>query len=91
MKTKKTTKPLKWYLDQWKMLECTLLEDSELCKILGVHPVTTRRWRQKGLLPFIRIDRRPCYRMSEVLGIMSRKLEDGRRKTVDGSRRNIEY
>jgi len=85
MKTLNPRPALKWYLAQWRELEMILIENTELCKELGVHQGTTARWRREKRLPHIQITRKIYYRMSDLLPFLSRLEEIKGMKTEAGS------
>lgn len=65
---------LKWYVAQWQELESILIENSDFCRELDIHPGTARRYRREGL-PYIQIAKKFYYRLSDILPIASRLAE----------------
>ncbi len=65
------TQELKTLIADWKNLELLLMEDSQLCKELDIHASTSRRWRRKKKVRFLRIDRKIYYRISDLLPFIS--------------------
>jgi hypothetical protein len=64
-----------------KLKECfegeTLLDNYDLCKLLGVTKRTLARYRQKKILPYYTYDgRRVYYKASEVEKFMKKRSED---------------
>jgi DNA-binding transcriptional MerR regulator len=51
----------------------TLLDDQDMCELLGVTKRTLARYRQKKLVTYYMIDRRAYYRSSEIQGFLKRK------------------
>lgn len=65
-----------------KLKECfdgdTLLDNYDLCKLLGVTKRTVARYRQKKLLPYYTFDNgRVYYKASEVAQFMKNKGKGG--------------
>ncbi len=64
-----------------KLKECfdgdTLLDNSDLCKLLGVTKRTLARYRQKKIIPYYTYDNgRVYYKASEVEKFMKKKGND---------------
>ena len=69
----KPTKPLKWHLSNWQVLELTLVDDREFCHELNINRKTSFNYRSKGLLPHLRIGGRIYYRLTDVLVFVERR------------------
>jgi hypothetical protein len=50
-----------------------LLSIEDIMKIFNVSKVTVHKWKQKGLLPFYKMNRKVYFKKSEVISSMSHK------------------
>ena len=52
-----------------------MLNASEVCSMLGIHPSTLNQWKKQGKIPYKRLGKRVFFNRDEVL----RSMEDRRR------------
>ena len=58
-----------------------LLKTSEFCQMLHITPRTALEWRRDGVVPYIRIQGRIYYRLSDVLNVLDLLREHNKPNT----------
>jgi hypothetical protein len=54
-----------------------LLDNGDMCAMLGITKRTLQRYRQKGVVPYYMMSGKPYYKASEVQESLKRIMKDG--------------